>query len=128
MSKTCFLEYFIKREFTLPRMGKEIDFIVSTPRAMAKLGCGRRTAFIRAHPVAVIPNGSRPLFLVKRKDTNKHEDWLEDYELEPNPPLDLLCLLNRWREGRRPYRTTRRGPDWRLQDVLPGEYTGRPLP
>jgi len=65
--------------------------------------------------------------LVNRSDTGKHEDWLEDYQLEPEPDWNLMCFLNRMREMRKPYRTTRRGPDGRLISVEPGDVTGKPL-
>ena len=121
-----FIVYFIKRVNTLPRMGEEIQHIVSNPRTLRRLGLPEYSAWIRGYQVALF-SGKTPCFLVNRSDTGKHEDWLEDYQLEPEPDWNLMCFLNRMREMRKPYRTTRRGPDGRLVSVEPGDVTGKPL-
>jgi hypothetical protein len=102
-----FIVYFIKRVNTLPRMGEEIEHIMSNPRTLRRLGLPEYGAWIRGYQVALF-SGKTSCFLVKRSDTGKHEDWLEDYELDPEPAWDLMVIIN---ERRRSHAVAHRARD-----------------
>ena len=96
-----FIDYFIKRVNTLFRMGREIEFIVTTNATLEQLGLPKDMTFLRTIPVALFDRAAS-MFLVKRTDTRKQEDWLEDYELDPEPAWDLMVIINeRRRKARR---------------------------
>jgi hypothetical protein len=100
----AFIVYFIKRVNTLPRMGAEIDFVAMNQAAAQALDVPQcwRTGFIRGIPILMVPGAAGgPLFIVKRKDTGNHEEWMEDYELDPDPDLGILAFLNQHRADRR---------------------------
>jgi hypothetical protein len=130
MSETRFIEYFIRRVATLPRMGEDVEFVAMNEEAAELLDIPRVLAnmFIRGIPIALMPLEGKPFLVIKRKDTGAHEEWLEDYELDPDPPWDLMCFLNRLREMRRPHISTRLGEDGRLHTIPPGANTGGRLP
>ena len=103
MRRRPFIEYFIIRKNTLPLMGQEIEFIIANFRGLAKAHVPKWTGFLMGIPVALVPPANRKnrrpaekeIFLVKRKDTGKHEPWLEDYLECPSPDWHLMGVLNR---------------------------------
>jgi len=106
--KPPFIEYFIRRKNSLPEMGAEIEFIAANFRSLAKAHVPKWTEFLMGIPVALVPPTNRKnrrpaekqIFLVKRKDTRKHEPWLEDYLECPSPDWHLMGVLNRERANR----------------------------
>jgi hypothetical protein len=101
-----FIVYFINRVNTLFRMGREIEFIATTNTTLKQLGLPKDMTFLRTIPVTLF-DVEAPMFAVKRKDTRKHEDWLEDYELDPEPAWDLMVIIN---ERRRRHGLLTHGP------------------
>lgn len=98
--KPPFIEYFIRRKNTLPEMGQEIEHIIANRKALRKIklfGMRRwhEIDWIQGIPLlyVYVPTVGR-VFLVKRKDTGKHEPWLEDYLECPSPDWYLMGVLN----------------------------------
>jgi hypothetical protein len=101
-----FLDYFINRVNTLFGMGREIEFIVTTNTTLVQLDLTPDLTFLRSIPVMLVDVAAF-MFVVKRKDTRKQEDWLEDYELDPEPAWDLMVIIN---ERRRSHGLLTHGP------------------
>lgn len=113
-----FIDYFINRKYTLFRMGMEIEFIATTNTTLVQLGLPPDITFLRSIPV-VLFDIAASMFVVKRTDTRKQEDWLEDYELDPEPAWDLMVIIN---ECRRRYGLLTHGhaPAPPMQNQRPG--------
>jgi hypothetical protein len=104
--KPPFIEYFIRRKYSLPCAGDEIEFIAANEKGLRKTKILKSwrgyVPWIQGIPIAHIYDSKqrRRIFLVKRKDTGAMEDWLEDYLEFPNPDWHLLGVLNRERANR----------------------------
>jgi hypothetical protein len=99
-----FIDYFIKRVNTLSRMAEDLEFIAVNKPALERIGLPEDITVLRMIPLIFLqaPRNepdTTPVFLVKRKDTGKHEDWLEDYELDPEPAWDLMVIINERRRS-----------------------------
>ncbi len=97
--KGDFIVYLINRVNTLPNMSRDIEFIAANKPALERIGLPDDITGLWGISVIVVqaPRNepdTTPVFMVKRKDTGKHEHWLEDYELDPEPEWGLMAFIN----------------------------------